>query len=130
MKTLIAVLALTCSTAFAFELDATEALLNTLPVGDYSGLGCSVSVRNLGNKVVIEALNDKMRKTSEVLTGAVYRANPANRSFLATVSSGESKENIFRTIAVTQNTQYVVVSDVTSDGRQMLERKVECIIDL
>jgi hypothetical protein len=72
-------------------------------------------------------------KRSEVYSGATYRWKPGQRSFLAstfTTTLNGSKENVFRTIAVSTNTQYVVVADLIEDNRNRVETKVECIIDL
>lgn len=138
MKTIIAALLLVSSTAFAYELDATEALLQTVSAGEYSGItpqgdDCSVAVRNLSSKVAVVATANGLTKRSEVYSGATYRWKPGQRSFLATTLTttlNGSKENIFRTIAVSSNTQYVVVADLIVDGRSSQETKVECIINL
>lgn len=138
MKTLIAALLLVSSSAFAQELDSTDALLTILPAGEYSGVtpegrNCAVSVRDLSSKVAVVASTDQLTKRSEVLSGAVYRWNPGTRSFLATVFTTTltgSTENILRTIAVTQNTQYVVVADRLVSNRSANESKVECVINL
>ena len=122
----------------AFELDATEALLETLPAGVYQGqspegLNCSVSVRDLSDKVVVTASMEGVTRTSEVNPGALYRWNPANRSFLASRinrTMRTSTENILRTIAVTESTQYVVVSDVIISDREVSENKIECVVEL
>lgn len=138
MKTLIAALLIVSSSTFAQELDATDALLTTIPAGEYRGLtpegaACEVAIRDLTNKVAIVATNGNLTKRSEVAAGAVYRWQPGTRSFLATVLTTTlrgSKENVFRTIAVTEKTQYVVVADVVVNNRDRNETKVECIIDL
>lgn len=138
MKTLIAALLLVTSSAFAYELDATEALLQTVAAGEYTGItpagdDCSVAVRNLSSKVAVVATANGITKRSEVYSGAAYRWKPGQRSFLATTLTttlNGSKENIFRTIAVSTNTQYVVVADLIVDGRSSEETKVECIINL
>lgn len=139
MKTLIAALLLvSVSAAFAQELDATEALLQTVSAGEYTGItpdgdDCSVAIRNLSNKVAVVASANGLTKRSEVHSGATYRWKPGQRSFLATTLTttlNGSKENIFRTIAVSTNTQYVVVADLIVDGRRSDETKVECIINL
>lgn len=124
--------------SFAIELDATEALLTTLPAGEYTGKSikgndCSVKVVQLSEKVAVVVSADGIINRSEVTEGAVYRWNPGNRSFLASVFTTTftgSRENIIRTIAVTQNTQYVVVSDVIIENRDVSERIAECVINL
>jgi len=138
MKTFIAALMLISSTAFAYELDATEALLQTVSAGEYYGItpsgdDCSVAVRNLSSKIAIVATANGVTKRSEVYSGAAYRWKPGQRSFLATTFTttlNGSRENIFRTIAVSTNTQYVVVADMIVDGRSSEETKVECVINL
>lgn len=138
MKFLIAALMLVSVSAFAQDLDATEALLQTVSAGEYSGItpagdDCSVSIRNLSNKVAVVATANGLTKRSEVVSGATYRWRPGQRSFLAstlTTTLNGSKENIFRTIAVSTNTQYVVVADLIVDGRSSVETKVECVINL
>ena len=137
MKTLIALL-LISTTAFATELDATEALLNTIPAGDYRGVSpdgndCQVSVRTLSEKVAAVASENGFVKRSEVMEGASYRWNPANRPFLSstlTTTLTGQKENLVRTIAVKQNTQYVVVADIVSEDGRVSETKIECVINL
>lgn len=138
MKTLIAALMLVSASAFAQELDATVALLSTVRAGEYTGItpqgdDCSVGIRDLSSKVAIVASANGLTKRSEVYSGATYRWKPGQRSFLAstfTTTLNGSKENVFRTIAVSTNTQYVVVADVIVDGRYSEETKVECIINL
>lgn len=122
----------------AFELDATEALLETLPAGQYQGLtpegrNCGVVVQDLSDKVIVTASSAGVTRTSEVNTGALYRWNPANRSFLASRiarTMTASRENILRTIAVTEATQYVVVSDLIISDREVSEDRVECVVEL
>lgn len=138
MKTLIAALLLVSASAFAQNLTSTEALLRTIPAGEYRGQTpeggyCEVAIRNLFGKVAVVATNDSITKRSEVLEGSNYRWNPANRSFLSSVYTttlSGSTENVFRTIAVTQNTQYVVVADIFTNNRDVSESKVECVINL
>ncbi len=138
MKLLIAALVLVSASAFAQDLTSTEALLRTIPAGEYRGETpeggyCEVAVRNLFEKVAVVASNEFITKRNEVLSGANYRWNPGNRSFLSSVYTttlNGSIENVFRTIAVTENTQYVVVADLFTNGRESSESKVECIINL
>ncbi len=138
MKTLIAALLLVSASAFAQNLTSTEALLRTIPAGEYRGQTpeggyCEVAIRNLFGKVAVVAANEFITKRSEVLSDSSYRWNPSNRSFLSSVYTttlNGSTENVFRTIAVTENTQYVVVADLYRDGRESSETKVECVINL
>lgn len=138
MKILIAAFLLVSASAFAQNLTATDALLRTIPAGTYRGITpqngyCEVAVRILSGKVAVVAADEYHVKRSEIETGAQYRWNPANRSYLASVYTTTltgSTENVFRTIAVTENTQYVVVADTYINNREVSETKVECIIDL
>jgi hypothetical protein len=138
MKTMLLAALIVSTSAFATELDATDALLQTVAAGQYTGItpqgsDCEVSIRNLSNRVAIVASAEGVTKRSEVYSGATYRWKPGQRSFLAstfTTTLNGSKENVFRTIAVSTNTQYVVVADLIEDNRNRVETKVECIIDL
>ncbi len=138
MKTLIAALFLVSASAFAQNLTATEALLRVIGPGFYEGKTpagnyCEVTVKNLYGSVIVVAADENQGRKSEVLSTSQYRSNPGNRSFLSTVFTTTltgSTENIFRTIAVTESTQYVVVADVVVNNRERYERKVECIINL
>lgn len=138
MKTLIAALLLVSASAFAQDLTSTEALLRTIPAGEYRGTTpqggyCEVAIRDLFGKVAVVAADESNTKRNEVHSGSAYRWNPANRSFLSsiyTTTLNGSTENIFRTIAVTENTQYVVVADLNRNGREVSESKVECVINL
>lgn len=138
MKILIAAFLLVSASAFAQNLTATEALLRTIPAGSYEGKTlqggfCEVSVRNLSGKVAVVATDEFQGRRSEILVDSHYRWNPGNRSFLASVYTTTltgSTENVFRTIAVTENTQYVVVADRFINNREVSEAKVECIINL
>ncbi len=138
MKILTALVLLISGQLFAQELDATTALLSTLNAGEYKGLSprgeeCSVRVSVLSGKVAVTVYSEGLSGRSEVQEGATYRWNPANRSFLSSVFTTTltgSRENILRTIAVTQKTQYVVVADVVINDREVTETTAECIINL
>lgn len=137
MKTLISALLLMSSVSYAQELDATAALLNVLPATEYSGRTsqgdeCQVSVRNLSDRIAVVVSANGYWRRGEVFRGAAYRYNPANRSFLATVLTTTltgSRENIVKTIAVTDRSQYVVVSEFVIDNRQTHENFIECIVN-
>jgi hypothetical protein len=139
VKSLLALFFVFSGSTFASDLDATDALLSTLPAGEYSGftlkkLPCSVSVRVLSNRVAVVATDSDLTKRSEVYNGAVYRLKPGKREFLASVLTTtltDKRENFVRTIAVTENTQYVVVGDIiSSSARDKQESVVECIVNL
>lgn len=138
MKTLTATLLLVSISAFAQNLTAPEALLRTIAPGLYEGKTpegnyCEVTVKNLYGSVIVVAADEMQGRKSEVVSSSHYRWNPGNRSFLSTAFTTTltgSTENIFRTIAVTESTQYVVVADVVINNRERKESKVECIINL
>lgn len=138
MKTLIAALLLVSSSAFAQSYDATEVLLSILPAKDYRGVTpvgtpCEVSVRNLSNRVAVVASTLGFTTRSEVYVGAYYAKPRGSRTFLASVLTTtltDKRENFVRTIAVTENTQYIAVGDIISwDGRTR-ESVIECIVNL
>jgi hypothetical protein len=124
--------------AGAQELDATKALLTILPAGDYSGVTndgaeCNISILPLSNRIAVIGTSRDMIKRSEIEVGSRYRWNPGTRSFLhttLTTTLSDAKENVFRTLAVDKNKQYVVLADVVTKDRQTLETAIECIVDL
>lgn len=135
----MAALLIVSGSAFAQYLDATEALLSTLPAGNYSGVtpegkSCAVSVRNLSNRIAVVASTGSLTTRSEVYVGATYRWMPGKREFLASVLTTtltDKRENFVRTIAVEDNTQYVAVGDIiTSSERGTRESVVECVVNL
>jgi hypothetical protein len=137
MKILFATLLLVSTSLFAQELDATEALLWTLPQGNYWGLStkgnpCSVSVRNLSNKIAVSAAEGALITTSEVFMGAPYRWSPGKRDFLASVFTttlSVRKENFVRMIAVEEKSQYVAVGDIISSNTGTIsENVIECVV--
>lgn len=138
MKTFIAALLLVSTQAFATELDATEALLNTLPTGSYSGVSveghdCSVAVQKLSSGVNVSVSSHGKTKNYETLNGSGYRWNPGQRLFfssLITRTSDSSSENFIRSIAVKETTQYVVVGNITRTGNGTKESVIECVINL
>jgi hypothetical protein len=140
MKSIVIALTLVCSSAFAQELDATEALARVLPVGQYSGtspegVACSVSVKQTESALSVSASMDHVTISRKVKTGSSYRWNLGTRNFLSldkTFSSDgvSSVEEVLRTLAVEINTQYVVVARVIVNDRDVREDKVECVINL
>lgn len=136
MKYFILSLILIGFTVSASELSAPQALLSLIPPGHYSGLtpkgkACLVKIQLQNNEVTISANDDHNSRESTIKSNALYRWNVANRSFLSTVKRNfehYSLENIFRTLAVTENTQYIVVADIFTKGRKREEVSVECII--
>jgi len=122
-----AVLFICTSTAFAQELDATAAALETLPAGAYVGTtpqgdDCSVKVSADEHGVAVVASSGNMMVSRIVRPGTTYRFNPGQRLFL----SSDEAENVYRTLAVETNTQYVVVAR----KRNGQEVKVECVVNL
>ncbi len=127
MKHLLAALLFVCSSAFAQELDATKAALETLPPGAYVGTtpqgdDCQVKVNSDEHGVAIVASAGNTMVSRVVLPGSTYRFNPAQRLFL----SADANENVFRTLAVETETQYVVVTR----KRNGQEVQVECVVNL
>jgi hypothetical protein len=138
MKLLTTALFLISASVFAQELDATEALLLTLPQGNYSGQStngnpCIVSVRNLPNRIAVIASDGSLTTRSEVYKGAPYRWIPGKREFLASVLTAtltDRRVNFVRMIAVDEKSQYVAVGDImTSNDAGALEAVVECVIN-
>lgn len=141
MKTLITALLILSASAFANnrDLDATEALTSFLPIQVYYGNTpnnqfCRVSIRPNAQGILITAQDANNEASRIVPFGSTYRWNPGNRSFLSSsfVNVREGRiENVFRTIAVENNTQYIVVSTrLESSNRENREDKVECIVNL
>lgn len=138
MKTFIAALLLISTQAFATELDATEALLNTLPAGSYSGISvegdnCSVAVQKLSTGVNVSASSNGKTKSYEILNGSGYRWNPGQRLFFSSIitrTSDSSSENFIRSIAVKNTTQYVVVGNISRTDNGTKESVIECVINL
>lgn len=138
MRILISIMMLMSISVAAQELDSTKALLTILPSGDYSGetsegMECNVSVLTLSNRVAVIATSGEKSKRSEIEVGSKYRWNPGTRAFLhttLTTTLSDMKENVFRTIAVDKNKQYVVLADVITKDRKTIETAIECIVDL
>ncbi len=122
----------------AQELDATKALLTVLPAGDYSGITsdgaeCNISILPLSNRIAVIGTSGEISKRSEIEVGSRYRWNPGTRSFLhttLTTTLSDTKENVFRTLAVDKKKQYVVLADIISKDRETIETAIECLIDL
>lgn len=142
MKSFLALLLIISGSSFASKpdaQDATLALLSVLPAGDYRGITliktpCEISVRKLSDRVAVVATDHDFTKRSEVHSGAGYRFKPAKREFLSsilTTTLTDKRENFVRTIAVTENTQYIVVGDIiSSSARDKHESIIECIVNL
>jgi hypothetical protein len=138
MRILISIMMFMSISVAAQELDATKALLTILPSGDYKGETndgneCRISILTLSNRVAIIATTGERSKRSEIEVGSTYRWNPGKRAFLHTTlitTLSDMKENVFRTLAVDKNKQYVVLADVITKDRETIETAIECIIDL
>lgn len=135
----IAFLALS-SFAHGVELDATEALLNTLSPGVYTGVTpreqtpCSIEIQKTAQGVLVTGRARGEEVSRSVGYGTVYRWNPGQRLFLSSDNfyrEDVSEEVVFRTIAVEETTQYAVVSHFRTIGRdRVFNKQVECVIDL
>lgn len=135
MKMLLIALALVSSSAFAQEMDATEALTMVLPVGTYSGRfegeRCSVTVREEANGVKVTATNARLTRSRLVEYGSVYKLWGTTQ-FLSSTSIGTNdgfNENLVRTRADVTGKQYVVVADRVVVMNDQFEHKVECIVN-
>ena len=135
----VALLALS-SLAHAVELDATEALLQTLTPGVYTGVtpdsseACSVEIEQTPQGVLVTARKGSQQVTRSVGFGTVYRWNPGPRLFLSSDNfyrEDVSEEVVFRTIAVDEARQYTVVSHQRTIGRdRVFNNQIECVINL
>lgn len=138
MKILFTALLLTSVSAFATELDATDALLNTLPIGTYSGQTeagdkCAVKVSERPQGVLVSVSANGETKSHETKVGAGYRWRPGQRLFFNSVisrTSNSSTESFVRTIAVTESTQYVVAGSLYRSTTGNSESVIECIVNL
>ena len=139
MKTLFfALLSLSLSVS-ASEIDVTEALTQSLPLGTYSGESlkthgpCQLTLKKSSRGILVLVSADHMKLTREIEFGSAYRWRPGTRELLsserAATNDGMS-ESVFRTIAVKENTQYVVVSKREVTNRDSFEVKIECVINL
>ena len=135
MKLLLAALLFTSFSVLAQELDATAAALNTLPVGNYSGVtatddqACSVAVSKSTTAVTVTASAGSVSAAYQVKKGTAYRWRPGTRAFLSSYiveAGGEDYEQVYRTLAVSEDSLYVVIDRPSRN----VERKVECIINL
>lgn len=132
MKIIIAALMLMSSVSFASDLEAPGAFLSVVRAGDYYGDQCQVSIRKYSDSVTIEVSANGAWRRNVITSGNAFRYNPANRSFLFTnkTSSGNgSRESIVRTIAVTDRSQYIVVSELSVNNRDSSESSVECVFN-
>ena len=128
------------SMAQAVELDATQALLETLKPGIYSGVtvdaqeSCNVEVKQIPQGILVTASTTKTRVSRSVGYGTVYRWNPGQRMFLSSDNfyrEDVSEEVVFRTIAVNESRQYTVVSHQRTIGRdRVFNTQIECVVDL
>lgn len=139
MKTLI-VLMLAMSSAFSSEYDATRAMTEVLHVGYYSGTtedgrNCAVSISRQESGVMASVIIDGMGEMTRVVkNGTHYRWQPGQRYFLSSeyFQNGRNRvEETFRTIAVDQFRQYVVIARrLETTDRNEREDARECIINL
>lgn len=139
MKMLI-VLMLAISSAFASEYDATRAMTEVLHVGYYTGTTedgrhCAVSIyREEGGVLATVIIDGVGEMTRVVKNGSHYRWRPGQRYFLSSeyFENGRNRvEETFRTIAVDQFRQYVVIARrLQTTDRNEREDARECIINL
>jgi hypothetical protein len=139
MKFFALLLVLTAALAHANYLDATVALKEVLPVGSYAGLTeddaiCTVIVADVANGVKVTVKSEGESLNRVVPFNSVFMWKPGKREFLSTaktiLSNGTEMEDVVRTIAVTDTTQYVVVAKIKTEDRDIAEDARECIINL
>lgn len=139
MKLLALLFVFTATLAQANYLDATVALKEVLPVGSYSGVteddsACSVIVSDVSNGVKVTVKSEGESLDRVVPFNSVFMWKPGKREFLSTaktvLSNGTELEDVVRTIAVTDKTQYVVVAKIKTENRDVAEDARECIINL
>ena len=140
MKLLALALLAFTSLAQAGELDATEAMVRTLPPGIYTGFtpqsseACSIEVRQIPQGILVIALKAQEQVTRSVGYGTVYRWNPGQRLFLSSDHFSRedvSEEVAFRTIAIDEDTQFAVVSHTRTMGRdRVFKQEIACEVKL
>ncbi len=139
MQALI-VLVLAMATAIASEYDATRAMTEVLHVGYYTGTTkdgrvCAVSISRQESGVMASVIIDGVGEMNRVVkNGTYYRWQPNQRYFLSSeyFQNGRNRvEETFRTIAVDQFRQYVVIARrLETTERNEREDARECIINL
>lgn len=138
MKVLASALFFVSLAAQANYLDATVALKEVLPVGTYSGVDldderCSVDVMDTAGGVNVTVYGKGKVLNRVVPFSSVFRWQPGKREFLSTSISRNgvnSDEDVLRTVAVEENTQYVIVAKIATRNRDVLETSLECVVDL
>ncbi len=124
----------------AQSLEATVALKQVLGPGHYTGVtpegvDCAFNLSTNASGLTATAMSEGQVISRHIDVGSIYRWNPGTRYFLSSerVYSRDginSVETVFRTLAVEEMTQYVVVARVIVRNTEVREDKVECIIDL
>lgn len=122
MKSLLLTLLLSAS-AFAYE-GPQDALKSVLNLGTYYGHGCSVTLTQTSEGVLVVGRNAE--RTVEYLvpkTGA-YRVHAGQNYFLSSLN----KEDVFTSFMTraTDNGQYFAVEKITSFNRENYKSLVEC----
>lgn len=138
MKFFAAMVLLVSFAAQANYLDATVALKEVLPVGVYSGEdldgeSCSVEVMNTAGGVNVTVFGQGRELNRVVPFSSVFRWQPGTREFLSTSitrNGVNSDEDVLRTIAVKENTQYVIVAKIATRNRDVMETSLECVVNL
>lgn len=82
MTKAIALFALLSTSAFAQSLPATEALTNVLPVGEYTGTNCSVSIKETKRTVKVTVAQKNKSITREIFANSVYSYSANANSFM------------------------------------------------
>lgn len=138
MKVLAALCLIVSFAAQANYLDATVALKEVLPVGVYSGVdldgkNCSVEVMNTAGGVNVTVFGQGRELNRVVPFSSVFRWKPGKREFLSTSitrNGVNSDEQVLRTVAVQEDTQYVIVAKIATRNRDVMETSLECVVNL
>ena len=136
MKMLLIALALVSGSAFAQEMDATEALTSIIPQGTYFGkLGqerCKVTFKSNPKGILVTASNSKLTVKRQIEFGTKYEMFGTTQfhSSESIATNDGFNENLLVTRADYRHKQYVTVADRVVTHRQVFEHRVECIINL
>lgn len=132
MTKAIALFALLSTSAFAQSLPATEALTNVLPVGEYTGTNCSVSVKETQRTVKVTVTQKNKSFTREIFANSMYSYSANANSFMNYEIEdirGGRVETSLSTKALSNRTQVVKISS-RDLARPDYVFAVECNINL
>ena len=133
MKLLIGAILLISTSAYALEMGARDVFLSLLTPGQYYGDQCSVTIEDLGNKVVITAKNQRYSKVKEIENNDSYSRRGLRflSSKFTLINRDTRVENFIRTLPANNDTQYFAVGDIWHVySREIREEVVECVVEL